>query len=69
MTERTADTFGAWLRRQAHRNDMVGDLAQDFGASGSRATTVAGVKANLAKHRAHDVAWHALEVAMGEWGA
>lgn len=25
-----AQSFGAWLKRQADRNDPVGDLAQDF---------------------------------------
>lgn len=25
-----AQTFGAWLKRQAHRDDFIGDLAQDF---------------------------------------
>lgn len=25
-----AQTFGAWLKRQADRDDPIGDLAQDF---------------------------------------
>ena len=31
----THETFGAWMRRQAHRDDPVGDLARDLAADPS----------------------------------
>lgn len=61
--------FGKWLRKQANRNDVVGDLAQDFRASGSKALTEAGVRRSMTRHGCtDDIVWAALEIALDEWG-
>jgi len=65
----SSEPFGTWLRRQAHRQDPVGDLARDFKASGSRAYTEVGVRENMTRHDACDLAWVALESAVDEWTA
>lgn len=65
----TKEPFGTWLRRQAHRNDLVGDLARDFRDSGSRSYSERGVRADMLKHGAGGPAWAALECALDEWGA
>lgn len=65
----SAEPFGTWLRRQANRDDWVGDLARDFRDGGSRAYTSSGVREDMRRHGARGNAWRALEQAVREWEA
>lgn len=63
------EPFGTWLRRQADRDDPVGDLARDFRDGGSRAYTLIGVKRDMRQAHAFEGAWDALEAAVEEWSS
>lgn len=72
----TGNTFGAWLSRQTHRDDAVGDLARDYTAvcpcdscntRTSRRYSVHGVRGELDDHDASAAAYDALDQAANEW--
>lgn len=76
MPKGSGTTFGAWLLKQANRNDPVGMLAADYATPcacpacdgrASRRYSVAGVREELARHGAKDKAFGALEAAAAEW--
>lgn len=69
-----AQTFGTWLKRQAHRDDHIGDLAQDFLSDLRR--TGHGVPSQWTPHHLHQrltyldactEAFDALSDAEAEW--
>lgn len=70
-----AQTFGAWLKRQAHRDDFIGDLAQDFLTackwrdSDPSALDEAGIRYQMACLGACTKAYTALDDAVVEWKA
>lgn len=64
----TRESFGAWMRRQQHRDDPVGDLARDLeadplGPADERITTVFDYVASVGS----DVAVTACIAASREW--
>lgn len=74
----SSQQFGAWLRRQRHRNDLIGDLATDYATrcpescpacQGARPRTVDGIMDHLRAHNACAEAIEACTAAIAEWGA
>lgn len=71
-----AKSFGSWLKAQQHRDDPIGDLAQDFLADIKRTEhpwpshwSVTTLRHRLEFQCACDGAFEALDQAVAEWKA
>ena len=64
------ESFGSWLKNQTWQDGPVGDLARDFKASRSKASTPSGVRASIEKYidlQDDDPVARALDEAIRQW--
>lgn len=65
------DTFDSWLRSQANRRDVIGELAQDYAndctAHGVPAMTPAELRTSMIAQHACSGAFRALTLAQRQW--
>ena len=71
-----AKSFGSWLKAQQHRDDPIGDLAQDFLADSKHTQhgwpshwSATGLRHRLMFLAAPDAVFAALDQAVAEWEA